>query len=65
MWIGLGGTQSAVYATEVSEEEHAVYTTEESEKLELQQLAAELDGDLGLAVRRLAEKRRNENTNPK
>ena len=65
VWIGLGGTQSAVYATEVSEEEHAVYTTEESEKLELQQLAAELDGDLGLAVRRLAEKRRNENTNPK
>lgn len=65
VWIGLGGTQSAVYATEVSEEEHAVYTTEESEKLELQQLAAELDGDLELAVRRLAEKRRNENANPK
>lgn len=65
VWIGLGGTQSAVYATEVSEEEHAVYTTEESEKLELQQLTAELDGDLELAVRRLAEKRRNENANPK
>ena len=28
VWIGLGGTQSAVYATEVSDEEYAVYTTE-------------------------------------
>ena len=35
VWIGLGGTRSAVYATEVSEEEYLVYTTEESEKLEL------------------------------
>ena len=32
VWIGLGGTHSAVYATEVSDEEYAVYTTEESEK---------------------------------
>ena len=49
----------------MSEEEYTVYTTEESEKLELQRLAEELDGDLELAVRRLAEKRRNEKTNPK
>ena len=27
VWIGLGGTHSAVYATEVSDEEYAVYTT--------------------------------------
>ena len=26
VWIGLGGTHSAVYATEVSDEEYAVYT---------------------------------------
>ena len=60
VWIGLGGTQSAVYATEVSDEEYAVYTTEESEKLELQRLAEELDGDLEAAIRKVAEKRRTE-----
>ena len=32
VWIGLGGTQSAVYATEVSREEYYCYTTEETEK---------------------------------
>ena len=58
VWIGLGGTHSAVYATEVSEEEYAVYTTEESEKLELQKMSEELDGNLELAVKRIAEKRR-------
>ncbi len=36
--IGLGGTQSAVYATEVSLEEYVCYTTEETEKLELMRL---------------------------
>ena len=30
VWIGLGGTQSAVYATEVSAEEYLCYTTEET-----------------------------------
>ena len=60
VWIGLGGTQSAVYATEVSEEEYAVYTTEESEKLELQRLAEKLGGDLEAAIRQVAEKRRTE-----
>lgn len=64
VWIGLGGTRSAVYATEVSEEEYMVYTTEESEKLELQRLADGLDGDLELAVRRLAGKRRDEKKQP-
>ena len=34
VWIGLGGTQSAVYATEVSVEEYLTYTTEELEKME-------------------------------
>ena len=60
VWIGLGGTHSAVYATEVSEEEYLVFTTEESEKLEVQKLASELGGNLELAVRRLAEKKREE-----
>ena len=64
VWIGLGGTRSAVYATEVSEEEYLVYTTEESEKLELQRLADGLDGDLELAVRRLAGKKRDEKKQP-
>lgn len=58
VWIGLGGTQSAVYATEVSAEEYLVFTTEESEKLELYELAKELGGNLELAIRRLADKKR-------
>ena len=32
VWIGLGGTQSAVYATEVSMQEYLAYTTEETEE---------------------------------
>lgn len=60
VWIGLGGTQSAVYATEVSEEEYLVFTTEESEKLELYELAKELGGNLELAIRRLADRKREE-----
>ena len=60
VWIGLGGTHSTVYATEVSAEEYAVYTTEESEKLELHELTRELGGNLELAVRRLAERKREE-----
>ncbi len=39
VWIGLGGTQSAVYATEVSAEEYLAYTTEETEKVEVYRLA--------------------------
>ena len=58
VWIGLGGTQSAVYATEVSPEEYLTYTTEETEKLEVQQLTEKLGGDIEGAIRQLAEKRR-------
>ena len=43
VWIGLGGTQSAVYATEVSAEEYLCYTTEETEKLELTRLTEKLE----------------------
>ena len=61
VWIGLGGTQSAVYATEVSPEEYLAYTTEETEKVEVYRLAEQLGGDIEGAIRQLAEKRRNEN----
>lgn len=59
VWIGLGGTQSAVYATEVSAEEYLTYTTEETEKMEVMNLAKELGGDIELAIKRLAESKRN------
>lgn len=55
VWIGLGGVQSAVYATEVSVSEYLTYTTEESEKMEVMQLAEKLDGDIELAIKQLAE----------
>ena len=54
VWIGLNGVQSAVYATEVSPAEYLTYTTEESEKTEVFNLAEELGGDLELAIKRLA-----------
>ena len=56
VWIGLGGVQSAVYATEVSKQEYLAYTTEESEKIEVQRLAESLGGDIELAIKQLAEK---------
>ena len=61
VWIGLGGTQSAVYATEVSVEEYLCYTTEETEKLELTRLTEKLDGNIELAIKQLAENKRQEN----
>nr|WP_199156153.1 TraG family conjugative transposon ATPase [Pedobacter sp. ASV2] len=54
VWIGLGGTHSAVYATEVSAEEYLAYTTEETEKFEVMQLAKELEGNVELAIKRIA-----------
>ena len=59
VWIGLGGTQSAVYATEVSLEEYFTYTTEETEKMELFALSEKLGGNLELAIKRLAFSKRN------
>ena len=59
VWVGLGGTQSAVYATEVSTEEYLAYTTEETEKVEVYRLAEQLGGDIEAAIRQLAERRRN------
>jgi conjugation system TraG family ATPase len=59
VWIGLGGVQSAVYATEVSLEEYLCYTTEETEKLELMRLTEKLDGNIELAIKQIAESKRN------
>ena len=46
VWFGLGGVQSTVYATEVSLEEYLCYSTEESEKVELEGLTKELGGNI-------------------
>ncbi|WP_217607225.1 TraG family conjugative transposon ATPase [Chitinophaga sp. GbtcB8] len=63
VWIGLGGTHSAVYATEVSLEEYLAYTTEETEKLEVMQLAHDLDGNVEQAIKRIALQRREKENN--
>src|SRR3712207_5676514 len=55
VWIGLGGVQSAVYATEVSKAEYLTYTTEETEKMRVLARAEKLGGNMELAVRQLAE----------
>ena len=56
VWIGLGGTQSAVYATEVSAEEYLTFTTEETEKMEVLALADKL-GSIESAIKQLADKK--------
>ena len=58
VWIGLGGTQSAVYATEVSMHEYLAYTTEETEKMEVRELAEKLGGDMEAAIRQVAERQK-------
>lgn len=61
VWIGLGGTQSAVYATEVSTEEYLTFTTEETEKMEVMALADKLGGNIELAIKQLADSKRSKN----
>lgn len=58
VWIGLGGTQSAVYGTEVSIEEDITYTTEEKEKVQFYATVEKFDGNLELAIRHLAAEKR-------
>ena len=58
VWIGLGGVQSAVYATETSVEEYLTYTTEESEKMKVMELTEKLGGDIEAAIRQLARERK-------
>ena len=57
VWIGLGGVQSAVYATETSVEEYLTYTTEESEKMQVMELSGKLGGDIEAAIQQLARER--------
>ena len=59
VWIGLGGVQSAVYATEVSIPEYLAYTTEETEKVEVIRRADALGGDMELAIKQLVESKTN------
>ena len=61
VWIGLGGTQSAVYGVELSPEEYYTYTTEPTEKTEVFDRAAKLGGNLESAIRQIAAEKRNAN----
>ncbi|MCR9083019.1 MAG: TraG family conjugative transposon ATPase, partial [Cyclobacteriaceae bacterium] len=58
VFIGLG-THSQVYRTEVSLEEYLTYTTEEKEKMRLEELKGRL-GDLKMAITALAAEMRGE-----
>ena len=46
VFISLGGVLSKVYRTEVSPEEYYAYTTEETEKIKVQQHAKRFGGDM-------------------
>lgn len=50
VFISLGGTHSKVYRVEVSPEEYLAYTTEETEKLQIMQLAEANGGDIEKAI---------------
>lgn len=63
VWFGLGNNMSAVYATEVSMEEYFAYTTEETEKHELMQLASQLGGDVEQAITQLTARKRERAAN--
>jgi conjugation system TraG family ATPase len=54
VFISLAGVQSKVYATEVSLEEYLAYTTEESEKIKVQQYAKKWNGDMKKGIAELA-----------
>ena len=58
VWIGLGGTKSAVYGTEVSAEEDIAYSTEEKEKVRLHAEMERCGGNIELAIRNLANEKR-------
>jgi conjugation system TraG family ATPase len=59
VFISLGGMLSKVYATEVSTEEYLAYTTEESEKVQVQQYAKKYGGDMKKGIAALALELRN------
>lgn len=58
VFISLGGTLSRVYRTEVSVEEYLAYTTEETEKLKVQEYALRF-GSIERGIKALAEIMKN------
>ncbi len=54
VFISLGGVLSKVYRTEVSLEEYLAYTTEETEKVKLQQYANKFEGNIERAISAMA-----------
>jgi conjugation system TraG family ATPase len=58
VFISLGGQQSKVYRTEVSLEEYLCYSTEEKEKMKVQEYAAKY-GDIRKGIAVLAAELRN------
>lgn len=54
VFISLGGVQSKVYATEVSLEEYLAYTTEESEKIKVQEYINRWGGNRRKGIAELA-----------
>jgi conjugation system TraG family ATPase len=63
VFISLGGIVSKVYRTEVSPEEYLTYTTEEKEKMKVQQYASRLGGNLEQAIKELAQELSTTNKN--
>lgn len=61
VFISLGGVLSKVYRTEVSLEEYLAYTTEESEKVKVQEYAARYGGDIRKGIATLAQDIREQN----
>ena len=59
VFISLGGIVSKVYRTEVSLEEYLAYTTEETEKMRVQEYAAKFGGDIRKGIAALAEEMRS------
>lgn len=61
VFISLGGVLSKVYRTEVSPEEYLAYTTEESEKVKVQEYAARYGGDIRKGIAAFAQDLREQN----
>lgn len=55
VFISLGGVQSKVYRTEVSLEEYLAYTTEQTEKMKLQEYIEKFGGDIRKGIAAMAE----------
>ena len=62
VFISLGGVLSKVYRTEVSLEEYLAYTTEESEKVKVQEYAARYGGDIRKGIAALAQDMKEQNS---